>query len=72
MKNVSDTLSADISSETSRASEAESLLQNAIDNEVNTRIESESNLNLRLESIETLVSPGDNQTSLAGLVFEEI
>ena len=72
LKNVSDTLSADISSETSRASEAESSLQNAIDNEANTRIESESNLNLRLGSIETLVSPGDHQASLAGLVFEEI
>lgn len=72
LKSVSDTLSADISSEASRATEAESALQDAIDSEIKSRTQSDTNLSTRLDTIETLVSPeGSNQT-LAGLVFEEI
>lgn len=72
LKSVSDTLSADISSEASRATGAESALQNAINSEIESRTESDTNLSNRLNTVETLVSPeGSNQT-LAGLVFEEI
>lgn len=72
LKSVSDTLSADISSEASRATEAESALQDAIDSEIKSRTQSDTNLSNRLNTVETLVSPeGSNQT-LAGLVFEEI
>lgn len=72
LKSVSDTLSADISSEVSRATEAESALQDVIDSEIESRTQSDTNLSNRLDIVETLVSPeGSNQT-LAGLVFEEI
>lgn len=72
LKSVSDTLSADISSEASRATEAESALQDVINSEIESRTQSDTNLSNRLNTVETLVSPeGSNQT-LAGLVFEEI
>lgn len=72
LKSVSDTLSADISSETSRATEAESALKDVINNEIESRTQSDTNLSNRLNTVETLISPeGSNQT-LAGLVFEEI
>lgn len=72
LKSVSDTLSADISSEASRATEAESALQDVINSEIESRTQSDTNLSNRLDTVETLVSPeGSNQT-LAGLVFEEI
>lgn len=72
LKSVSDTLSADISSEASRATGAESALQNAINSEIDSRTESDTNLSNRLNTVETLISTeGSNQT-LAGLVFEEI
>lgn len=72
LKSVSDTLSADISSEASRATEAESALKDVINSEIESRTQSDTNLSNRLDTVETLVSPkGSNQT-LAGLVFEEI
>ena len=72
LKSVSDTLSADISSEASRATEAERALQDVINSEIDSRTESDTDLSNRLNTVETLVSPeGSNQT-LAGLVFEEI
>lgn len=72
LKSVSDTLSADISSEASRATEAESALQDVINNEIESRTQSDTNLSNRLNTVETLISPDGSNQTLAGLVFEEI
>lgn len=72
LKSVSDTLSADISSEASRATEAESALQDVINSEIESRTQSDTNLSNRLDTVETLVSPDGSNQTLAGLVFEEI
>lgn len=72
LKSVSDTLSADISSEASRATEAESALQDVINSEIESRTQSDTNLSNRLNTVETLISPDGSNQTLAGLVFEEI
>ena len=71
VSDVSDSLSADISSEASRASQAESALQGAINSETTARENADTGLSGRIGTLETLVDPGSDNT-LAGLVFEEL